>query len=250
MTTKKLAIVLALVGWSASAAAQRKTVVDRIVAVVNDEVILESELVQRARTDPQAADIDEIADPREHQRRFRSLLRSTLQGMVDDELVLQAAKEAKLEVTDAEVTRAVEEVKRTNKLNDEQFEQALAQQGYTLEQYRKDVRKQVLRLRAVNVLVRPRVTVTEDEIKDRYEKMLGGSSAVTSVHLRHILVKLPPRPTPEEMDAARRKAGDIVSRAKAGEKFEDLARQFSDHEPTRDNGGALGWFERGSLPTE
>ena len=226
----------------------KKQVIERVVAVVNDTIVLESELVQRVR--PEMGELDQVPDPRERQRRFKELMRQGLDAMVDEELVLQAAGEAKLEVGEAEVDKALDEVKRQNKVTDQQLAEALLLQGYTIEAYRRDVRKQILRLRAINVLVRPRVAVTDDEVKEHYEKLIGKSSSVTEVKVRHILLELPATPTKEQMNDARRRAGEMVSRARAGEDFAALARQYSQDEANAKQGGDLGTFKRGELPTE
>src|SRR5262249_23884621 len=151
-------------------------------------VVLESELEQHAR--PNMPDLDAIQDPREKQRQLKALYRQALQDMVDEELLIQAAEEAKLEVTDAEVDKALEEVKRQNKVDDKQLADALALQGYTIPAYRKDVRRQILRLRAMNVLVRPRVAVSDDDVREHYNKMIGKTSNVSEVHVRMILIRL------------------------------------------------------------
>jgi peptidyl-prolyl cis-trans isomerase SurA len=232
----------------ASSGTGKRITIERVVAVVNDTVILESELTQRSR--PMMAELDKVEDPRERQRQQRTQTRQVLGSLVDEELILQAATEAKLEVTEPEIQKALDEVKRQNKVTDAQLVEALRMQGYTIEEYRKDVRRQILRLRAINVLVRPRVAVTDDEVKEQYEKMIGKSSSVTEVHVRHILVKLPDRPSEDQMNAGRRRAGELVARARAGEDFVELSKANSDDPRTKAAGGDLGWLKRGELPTE
>jgi parvulin-like peptidyl-prolyl isomerase len=221
---------------------------ERVVAVVNEAVILESELYQRAA--PEMAELEGIQDPREKQRQFKLRLRQILDDMIDEELIVQAAGEAELEVSAEEIDKAIAEVKKTNKLTDRQLEDALAMQGYTLAAYRRDVRKQILRLRAINVLVRPRVSVTDEEVREKYEQMSRRSGAVVEVRLAHILVAVPEGAPADVRDAARRRAGELVERARAGEKFGDLALAASDDESTKKAGGELGRFKRGELPTE
>jgi peptidyl-prolyl cis-trans isomerase SurA len=246
-------LALAFLVLPLAAAAQQKgapatpVVVERVSAVVNDTVILESEVVTRAS--PHLAEITTL-DAQERSREWRQALRKTVDQMVDEELIIEAANEAKLEVTDDEVQKAIEELKRQNRLTDKQLEAALAQQGTTMRQYRKDVRRQILRLRSVSTLVRPRVQVSDEQVKARYEKISGQSAVVTEVHLRHILLALPERPTQAQVDAARRRAGELVDRARGGEDFAALAKEASQDESTKDSGGDLGWYKRGELPTD
>ncbi len=223
-------------------------IVERVVAIVNDAVILESELYQRAA--PLLGDLEQISDPREKQKQFKALLRQALDEMVDDELILQSAAESELNVTEEEVDKAIAEVKKGNKLTDVQLADALGAQGYSMTAYRKDVRKQILRLRAVNVLVRPRVSVSDEDVKEHYEKQQRKSGAVTEVRVGHILIGLPESATPEEKESARRRAGELVARARAGEDFAQLALGSSEDQSTKESAGDLGWFKRGELPTE
>lgn len=241
-------VLLSLLAPAAAAPPEPVVVVDRVVAVVNNTIILYSELKQRVR--PMMADLEKIEDTRERGRQLRVLERQVLDEMIEEELVLQAAAEAKLEVTDQEVDKAMDEVKRQNKLDDAQLAEALSMQGYTVPEYRKDVRRQILRLRAINVLVRPNVSITDDDVRERYEKLLGKSSAVTEVHVQHILVKLPEKPTADDIAGGRRRAGELVARARGGEDFAVLAKAHSDDDATKAHGGDLGWFKRGELPTE
>jgi len=216
-----------------------RTIVERVAAVVNDIVVLDSEVAQRAsalgQEDPQKAGAS---------------ARQVLDQLIDEELILGAAAEAKLEVNDDEVQKALDEVKRQNHLTDKQLEGALSQQGYTIREYKRDLKKQILRLRAVNVLVRPRVQVSDDDVKSRYERLSGQSSTVTEVHIRHVLLGLGDKPSADEMEAARRRAGEIVARVRAGEEFADIATTLSDDGTTKGSGGDLGWYKRGELPTE
>lgn len=232
----------------AAPASRRKTIVERVAAVVNETVILESEVAQAAA--PQLGQLEEIEDLRQRQRQFQAILREALETMVNDELILQAAEEAKLEVTDDEIDKAMNEVKRNNKLTDKQLEQALAAQGYTVAEYRRDVRKQILRLRAQNVLVRPRVAVTDDEVRSHYDKLSGQSAAVVEVKVSHILIALEENAPDIVRKEARRRAGEMVARARAGEDFAGLAAAFSTDLETKDKGGEIGWVKRGELPSE
>lgn len=246
------AVGIALAAASSPAAAQgsekKRQVVDRVVAVVNDSVILQSELMMRVA--PLAADIQKVSDPRERKRRREKLKSKVLDEMVDEELIHQAAEESKLEVSAKEVQSAIEEIKQQNDLDDNQLSEALRLQGYTMSSYRKDVRKQILRMRAVNMLVRPRVTVTEDDIRARYKEMNRRSAAVSRVHLHHILIALPEKPTNEQLEAGKDKAARLIQNARSGAEFAELAREHSDDLATKNSGGDLGWIERGSIATE
>lgn len=233
-------------GPGGSAAAPRKTyVVDRVVAVVNDAIILDSEL--RVRLVPYQDDVAGIPDPKERARRLDKLRTQVLDDMINEELIVQAADEARIEVDSKEVDDALREVKGQNKLDDAGFQQALAAQGYTLAAYRADIRRQLTRYKAMNQIVAPKVSVTDDEVRARYDQMQRRSESVTAVRLSHILFALPERPSEAEIAAAKAKAADAMSRVKAGEEFAKVATAVTDDAGTRAGGGELGWIERGSL---
>jgi len=226
----------------------QKLMVDKVVAIVNDAVILHSELMRRVA--PLTADLDEVADPRERKRRQDKLKSQVLEEMVNEELIVQAAGESKLDVSAKEVQSALEEIKKQNNLDDNQLAEALRMQGYTMSSYRADVRRQILRMRATNMLVRPRVTVTDDDVRARYDAMSRRSAAVKRIKLRHILVALPDKPTETQIAEAKRKATDLMEKVRAGADFARLAADNSDDEQTKFSGGELGWIERGSIDTE
>ena len=253
----KIFLVLLLVAQVASAApdaagsaapspnAGKKFSLDRVVAVVNDSVILQSEL--DARLAPVRAEAEQIADPQERARRLAKLSSQVLDEMVNDELIVQAAADSKIEVDSSEVQAALDEIKANNKLDDAGLKQALAAQGYTLDAYKADLKRQLLRLRAVNQLVAPKVNITDEDVRARYDELARRSASVSAVRLSHILIKLPDHPTEQELAAAKEKAAQAILRVKNGESFADVAKQVSEDPSTASTGGELGWFERGSI---
>ncbi len=228
--------------------ARKVRVVDRVVAAVNDTVILHSELMQRVA--PLSLEIARLSDPAERKRRKDKLKAQVLQEMIDEELVLQAAMESKIEVTPKEIDNAVKELQRQNNLNEEQFAQALKAQGETLASLQNDLRRQFMRMRAVQMLVRPKVNVSDEEVKARWQAQSGQTNTVSRIHLFHILVRVGSTPDEAQIDAAKAKITELLDKARGGTPFTDLAKQHSDDNSTKALGGDLGWIERGSIPTE
>lgn len=231
-----------------SKASGKSFIVDRVVAVVNDSVILHSELMRRVA--PLTADLEQVSDPRERNRRQAKLKSQVLDEMINEELIVQAAEESKLEVGAKEVQSALEEIKKQNNLDDNQLAEALRMQGYSMSGYRQDVRRQILRMRATNMLVRPRVTVTDDDVRARYDSLNRRSTAVKRIKLRHILISLPEKPNEAQIAQAKATAADVIEKVRAGTDFARLAAEVSDDESTKYTGGDLGWIERGSIDTE
>ncbi len=244
---RKLLVLIAL-AVPAVAAAQKpaspntgkKVALERVVAVVNDAIILQSEL--EARLVPVRAEAMQIQDPTEQRRRLAKLASQVLDEMVSEELIVQAADAAKIEVDSSEVQAALDEIKQQNSLDDAGLAQALASQGYTVQGYRMDLRRQLLRLRAVNQLVAPKVQVTEDDVRSRYAELQRRSNSVSAVYLSHILIALPDHATEQQIAAAKEKAAQAIQLVNTGTPFADAAKQFS-----ADTNVELGWFQRGSI---
>ena len=228
--------------------AGKKVIVERVIAVVNDSIILRSEL--EARMVPVIGEAQQIADPKERERRIAKLRTQVLDEMVSEELIVQAAADARIDVESSEVQAALDEIKSTNNLDDAALAQVLAAQGYTLSNYKQDLRRQLMRLRAVNQLVAPKVNVTDEDIKARYDEMQRRSQSVSAVKLSHILLKLPEGATEQQEREARDRAAKAMERVKAGEEFAKVATEVSDDVGTKDTGGELGYFQRGSVNPE
>jgi peptidyl-prolyl cis-trans isomerase SurA len=228
-----------------SANAGKKLVVERVIAIVNDSIILASEL--EARLLPLRGEVAQIADPKERERRLSKLNSQMLDEMVNEELIVQAAEAAKIEVEASEVQAALDEVKANNNLDDAGLAQVLAAQGYTVANYRQEVRRQLLRLRAVNQLVAPKVSVTEEDVQARYNQLKRRSDAVSAVALSHILIKLPEHPTEQQLTEAKARAAKAIERLQAKEEFAKVAAELSEDDSTKATGGQLGWFQRGSI---
>ena len=223
--------------------AGKKFSLERVVAVVNDSIILQSEL--EARLVPVMAEAQQIQDPQERRRRIAKLATQVLDEMVNEELIVQAADAAKVEVDSSEVQAALDEIKQQNNLDDAGLAQALLAQGYTLQNYRMDLRRQLMRVRAVNQLVAPKVQITEEDVRARYDQMQRRSESVSAIYLNHMLIKVPEHPTEQQISDAKAKAVKAIDRVKGGEPFLDVAKQVSD-----DPNVELGWFQRGALNPE
>jgi peptidyl-prolyl cis-trans isomerase SurA len=226
----------------------KKLVVERVVAVVNDAIILASEL--DARMIAVQGQANQIAEPKERERRLAKLSSQALEDMVNEELIVQAAESSKIEVEASEVQAAIDEIKQQNNLDDAGFAQVLAAQGFTLANYKHEIRRQLLRFRAVNQLVAPKVTITDEDVRARYDEMQRRSAAVSAVQLAHMLFRLTEHPTQQQLDEAKDKAAKAIARVKAGETFEAVALQVSEDDSTKTTGGQLGWFQRGSIQPE
>ena len=223
-------------------------VVERIVAVVNNDILLLSELDDRLR--PMIPQLQQIPDEQARKQRLEQLRRQMLEHMIDEEMIKQEASKLKITVSDQDLERAVKDVMRKNNLTREQLEQALQQEGKGILDYKATIlRPQLLRLRVLNVQVRSRVAVSDDEVKAFYQANLRKLGVETKVHARHIFVSIPADAPGRVVLQRRRVAQDLLAQLKAGGDFAAVAREHSQDSVTRADGGDLGWFGRGTLPS-
>ncbi len=223
----------------------KKLKLDYVVAVINDAIILNSEL--EARRLPVLSEAQQITDPKERERRIAKLTSQVLDEMVNEELIVQAAEAAKVEIESSEVQSAIDEIKQQNNLDDAGLSAALAAQGLTIASYKQEMRRQLLRLRAMNTLVAPKVQITDEDVRARYDQMARRTEQVQAVKLAHMLFKLPEHATEQQLAEAKEKASKAIARVKAGEDFAKVAATESDDDSTKATGGELGWFQRGSM---
>jgi peptidyl-prolyl cis-trans isomerase SurA len=239
-----LALAVFALGALSAAAAPQKRIIERVVAVINNEIVLDTELEQFAvPLVRQGLDLDST----EGRKALDEAKHKALDAMVDDRLVMQQAGELKLSVTSEEVERAIDEVKRQNKLDDATFVEALKQQGFSLESYRKNLRRQILNLKVVNTAVRSRISVSDDEVRTYYQqnaRQLGGEK---QAHIRQILISVPADANPDENERKKRVAAKVVELARGGTRFEELAKKYSDDDTTKAEGGDAGWIGKGVL---
>jgi peptidyl-prolyl cis-trans isomerase SurA len=238
---KTLLIVAAL--FAAVSVARASRTIERVVAVVNEEIILESELEQFAAPQYRGPDPDSA----EGKKAWDELKRKALDALIDGKLVQQQATELKLAVTTDEVERAVQQVKEQNKLDDATFVEALKSQGFTMEGYKKMLRKQILEMKVVNTAVRSRITVSDEEVRTYYKQNERLTAGERQSHLRQILVAVNDK---DDADTKKRVAQKVTDLARSGTSFTELAKQYSDDDGTKAAGGDLGWVGKGVLVDE
>lgn len=225
--------------------AGKRIMLERVVAVVNNAIIMRSELDVRML--PVMAEAENIADPKERSRRIDKLTSQVLEEMINEQLIVEAAEAQHIEVEADDINATLDDIKKQNNLDDAGLAQALSQQGYTLAGYRADLRKQLLRLRAINQMVRPKVNVSDEDVRARYDQMNRRTDGTSAVRLSHMLFRLPDHATEQQIADAKNRAGAALSRVRAGEAFDKVAGELSEDDATKTTGGELGWFSRGSL---
>ena len=220
------------IGTSGARATAGPVVVDRLVAVVNDEIITMSDLQREMMKHPDITD-----------------QKLVLEEMIDRKLQMTAAKRNGMDVTDRELSDAIADIMKRNNLNEKQFEQALAKEGLTLEQYRAEFREQMTLSRLYNKFVRTGITVDEAEIRSYYERNSHQFTLPEEVNIRHLVVTVPEKASPDQLASAQEKAASLMERIRRGEDFVRLIREYSGG-PTAAQDGDLGFLQRGYLIPE
>ena len=219
--------------------------VDRIVAVVNGDVILWSELQDNVKL--AAGDIEghDIADPRN-----RSLLeKQVLRQMVHELLAEQEVKKLNISVPESEVNAAVASIKRENGFTEDQFEYVLQQQGMTLNQFREDIRKKLERARLVDRVFKSKTIITDEQLDAH---LRSDSSALVDSREKYRLgvLFLPFSSDSRTSTAAdRRDVEKLAERLAKGEDFAGLVAKYSKGPASRE-GGDIGYMAIDELAPE
>ena len=213
--------------------------VDRIVANVNGEIILHSELKGRVRL-LQKDNPNLRADDAAKQKQVE---REVLMSLVREKLTEQEVKRLKITVSDRDVDSAVDNVKREGHLTDAQFEYLLQQEGQTLAEFREIMRKRLERNRLLDRVLKSRTIITDDQL-DAFLR----TEDVSGRDLRRLAVLMIPIPenAPEKAGAAEIQARDLHARLKSGEDFAEAVRAHSKG-PAVKEGGDIGFMESSEL---
>ena len=223
------------------ALAQRLSLVDRIVAVVNKEVITLSELNEAiGAAERQLRRQSTQAPPRE------VLERQLLERLILDKAQLQLARDSGIRVDEVQVDRAVQRIAEQNNLTLADFRAALERDGIAFELFRQDLRDQIILTRLREREVDDKIQVSDTEINLFLEENSAQSAVRAEYNLAHILVRVPDQASPERIEAARAKAEKARAEAASGD-FRAIAAGYSDA-PDALQGGALGWRTGERLP--
>ena len=216
---------------------------DRVAAVVNDGVVLESEV------DEQLAAVKERLRAQGQEMPPDTVIRGQIvEHLIVEEIEMQRAERAGLKISDETLNNAMSEVAQRNGISLQQLPQALATQGIDYASYRDSMRRELtLRLLQQRDVV-ARISVTPREINQYLDRQAHHPSASAEYNVSHILIAVPQEATTAQLEAAQKKADDIYRRAKSGEDFAKLAIANSNAQTALD-GGELGWRKGTELPT-
>lgn len=211
-------------------------VIERVVAIVNGDPLLLSEL--RGRAAPFLPRL--MQNPSEVQRiaMTKQLYGELLTQLIDERLLEQEARKLSISVNSSDIDRAIENVQRQSGLESDAFWEAVRGQGFTPEQYKSDVRRQLLRLKVVNQKVRARINITEEDVRRRYDELIR--KARRSAQFKVANVFLPADPSSATRTAEVKAQAEALIKKLTVENFDEAMGQYG--------GGDLGWVSQGDLP--
>ncbi|HWH76304.1 MAG TPA: peptidylprolyl isomerase [Candidatus Binatus sp.] len=172
--------------------------------------------------------------------------RQVLEQFITDKLLEAEVREGGISVSDDDVSRYIDQVKKSNRLSDEDLKVALSREGQTLASYRTSVKAEMEKAEIIDRQVRRKVTITDDDVERYYKQNQKNFRGDQRARIHHILLSLAENAPPDQVQAATDKANDLYKRIKSGADFAALAREYSQG-AGRDDGGDIGWFKRGSL---
>lgn len=207
-------------------------VIDRIVAVVNDDLITLSDLNRYISSiPPGTAEID----------RDR-----VLNDLVEQMILEQEAAKLGITVSDPEIDMSIENIRTKAGMSHEQMEEMLKKENLTKEQFRKQWRLQIISGKLVSTIVKGNIAVTDDEIESLYKEYYGNIENSDEVQIAHILISV----NEQQPERALEKASRIAELAKSGNDFSKLVAEYSDDTFSKEKEGVLGYFKKGELVSE
>ena len=240
--------ILLLVALAIPLRAAAVEVVDRIVVVVNDQLVLESEVAEELGLYLQSEPLDLPAGPR-REAALADLRAAIVDGLIGRILMDQATARLGIVVEDHEVDQQIDEYARMNSLSVDQLLAELARQGISQGEFHADMRDQIRQYRLFQMEINTKIDITEDMVRQRYREEYGEGSEDPEYHLRVIVLYLP------EGDAAgsaevRARAEAIRAEIQAGASFEEMATEHSEEAGSASRGGAFGTVRPRSMVPE
>lgn len=217
---------------------------DRIVVIVDDDVIMQSEVsarmqsikAQLARSPQGSVPPDDV------------LTSQIIDRLILESIQLQMADRAGVRVSDSELNEAMRGIAEQNRLTLEQFQQAILKDGISYVEMRDQIRREIMISRVQKGIMRRRIQITEQEIKNFLDSEVGEVVTADEYRLAHILLPTPSQATAAQVEAVRQDADDLLNQIKAGADFQSLAVERSAGQNALE-GGDLGWRKPIQIPT-
>jgi peptidyl-prolyl cis-trans isomerase SurA len=216
---------------------------DKIIAVVDDDIVMQSELTRRVRAINSRLKSQGTPLPSQEVMHDR-----VLDQLILENIQMQLAERAGIRIGDTQLNATIDTITKSNNMTLAQFEAQLKAEGETYANAREQIRTEMIISRVQKQEVDRRVRVTELEIENFLTSKEGRTQSGTEYYLGHILVSVPDSASLKEIEAGEKKANNILVALKAGEDFKKMAVEKSDGRQAL-NGGVIGWRKEGELPS-
>jgi len=227
-----------VVGIAGGMPAGGDDIVERIVAVVNDDIITYLE-VQKEMS-PYETQIKAVGyDPEKEQQMLYKVRSDVVNKLVDQKITDQEIKRYKINVSDEDIDGNIEQIKASKLWTDEAFRNALENEGMTIESYRENLKSQLMRAKLLNMAVKANIVITKEDVAAYYESNIEKYQGELTYHLRNIIMRVSEAADTNMKQAVLEKMENIHAELEKGASFESLARQYSESVLAK-NGGDLG----------
>ena len=241
-TTFIKAVVLANLLFLTSISLAELVWMDKIIAKVEEDVILDSELKRRVETVKQQLRSKNTPLPPEDE-----MEKQVLERLIMDQIQIQMASRAGIRISDAELNDALKRIADSTKATIEQMKAQLESEGISFALFREDIRNELLISRVRQGTVSRRIFVSDQEIDDILKIMEERGASTVEYHLKHLMLKISESAGPDDVDKVRARLDVIVKRFEAGENFTQLVIAKSEGSNAL-KGGDLGWRTIDQLP--
>jgi peptidyl-prolyl cis-trans isomerase SurA len=217
---------------------------DRVAAIVNEDVVLESELEQRLEL------VTEQINARGEDTRLppeNVLKQQVLDRLILESIQTQIAQQQGIRVSDRQLNDALERIAQQNNMTLGQFREALIAEGQDYNAAREQIRREILLSQVQQSNVNRRISVSDQEVQNFLDSELGQQEIQAEFQLRNILIALPDGASPQMIQQAEEKSRDLYQQLQEGADFAELALAVS-NAPNALQGGELGWRRESELP--
>ncbi len=239
----KYGLVAAFCFWSVVRGAEA-VILDRIVAKVNEDIVTLSSVQERAAILHQTGKAMENSLDSE-----RAVMEFALERLIDELLQVQSGEKLGLKVSESIIQKAVDDLKSKNNWDDKTLEEVLKREGLSLEQYKKRLRKQIMKSKTLSYQLRTRIKVSEKAMKKYYVEHGKDFWIPEKRSLRHILFIFDGDTTLQHKNLKRAKAREVLKKIRRGADFAEMAKKYSE-DISASAGGELGVLEKGKMVAE
>lgn len=216
--------------------------IDRIIAIVDQGVITEQELIERTKTVTSQLEKQGTALPPEN-----ILEKQVLERLIADSLQLQMAAQTGIKVDDTQLDKTIERIAAQNKLSVEEFGALIAKDGIAMRKFREDIRSEITISRIREREVDNKLNISEGEIDNYLTTQANRGEEQDEFDISHILIRTPEDASPEDLEKAKLKTQQALAQLAGSASFEQVSASFSDT-PNALEGGKMGWKTGAQLP--